>query len=221
MHVRPLFLGTILLSALSIALPAPSSAQQNRGPGSPDSGNKSRPAPSNGGSKPSGSRPGGGSPGNNRPAPQRPSSGGGGRPPARPNPGGNRPNSGGNRPHPGGGNNRPPSRPNPGRPGGRPPQWGRPPQNRPSYNFRPADRGYLLRYYQRNLGYINRANRPRFVVGGYFPFGDIGYISPLPPSLYGSIPPPPPGYSVGYYDGYVVVYDPATYFIASLVDLLQ
>jgi len=26
---------------------------------------------------------------------------------------------------------------------------------------------------------------------------------------------------MGYYDGYVVVYDPLTYFIANLVDLMQ
>jgi hypothetical protein len=73
----------------------------------------------------------------------------------------------------------------------------------------------------RSLRSINRARRPVFTVGGYFPFGDIGYLTPVPPSLYGSIPPPPPGYQMGYYDGYVVVYDPLTYFIANLVDLMQ
>lgn len=171
----------------------------------------------------------------------RPAPGGSGNRPARPTPGG-----GGNRPNPGGGGNRPnpggpggpsiqpprpqpsrpqPSRPNPGNrprpPQNRPPQWGRPPQNRPGYNFRPNDRDYLRRYYHRNLGYINRANRPRFVIGGYFPFGNIGYLTPLPPPVYGYLPPPPPGYQMGYYDGYVVVYDPVTYFIANVVDLLQ
>jgi hypothetical protein len=35
------------------------------------------------------------------------------------------------------------------------------------------------------------------------------------------LPPPPPGYLVGYYDGYVVVYDPTTYFIANVVDLMD
>jgi hypothetical protein len=60
-----------------------------------------------------------------------------------------------------------------------------------------------------------------FVVGGYFPFGDIQYLSPLPPPLIGYLPPVPPGYAVGYFDGYVVVYDPSTYFILNLIDLLQ
>jgi len=175
----------------------------------------------------------------------RPAPGGPGNRPARPNPGGggNRPNpggGGGNRPNPGGPGGpggpsiqpprpRPPRpqppRPNPGNrprpPQNRPPQWGRPPQNRPGYNFRPNDRDYLRRYYRRNLGYINRANRPRFAIGGFFPFGYIGYLTPLPPPVYGYLPPPPPGYQMGYYDGYVVVYDPVTYFIANVVDLLQ
>ncbi|MCU1322640.1 MAG: hypothetical protein JWM43_2289 [Acidobacteriaceae bacterium] len=73
----------------------------------------------------------------------------------------------------------------------------------------------------RNLGYINMARRPVFSIGGYFPYGDIGYMTPLPVALYGQVPPPPPGYQMGYYDGYVVVYDPLTYFIANLIDLVQ
>ncbi len=28
------------------------------------------------------------------------------------------------------------------------------------------------------------------------------------------------GYQMGYFDGYVVVYDPVTYFVANMVDLL-
>lgn len=104
---------------------------------------------------------------------------------------------------------------------GRPAQWGRPPAHRGSYSFRSNDRARLHSYYVARLRAINRANRPVFRVGGYFPYADIGYLSPLPPSLYGTLPPPPYGYQMGYYDGYVVVYDPATYFIASLIDLLQ
>ncbi len=60
-----------------------------------------------------------------------------------------------------------------------------------------------------------------FTVGGFFPFGYIPYITPLPVGLYGHLPPAPPGYNMGYYDGYVVVYDPLTYFIADLIDLVQ
>ena len=71
------------------------------------------------------------------------------------------------------------------------------------------------------LARINRARRVRLVIGGFFPYVDISYLSPLPPDIYGYLPPPPPGYSMGYYQGYVVVYDPVTFYIANVIDLLQ
>jgi hypothetical protein len=196
---------------------------------------QTRPAPGGG------NRPGGGGPpgGGNRPGPggggnsgSRPNPGGPQIQPVRPSPGGGNNRPGPGRPNPGGGNNRPqPPRPGPGtrppvrppnRPGpGRPPSWGRPPQNRPSYNFRRNDWGYLHRYYQRSLISINIGSRPSFAVGGFFPYAYIPYITALPPNVYGYLPPPPPGYNMGYYDGYVVVYDPVTYYIANVIDLLQ
>jgi hypothetical protein len=177
-----------------------------------------------------------------RPAPGgRPNPGGGNRPqPGRPNPGGPQiqPVPGpGRPPRPNPPNPNPPPRPNPGRPTiqpvpgprpprppvrpGRPPSWGRPPASRPTYGWRPNDRAWLHRYYLRNLAYVNLATRPRFVVGGFFPYAHIPYITPVPPAVYGYLPPPPPGYQMGYYDGYVVVYDPVTYFIANVIDLMQ
>ena len=219
---------TFLLCAIAFTLPAISAASpQDPRNQQPSGGPQTRPAP------PQRPSPGGGTPGGGNPG--RPNPGNGG-PPPRPNPGNGGPQIQPIRPNPGNGGpqiqpprpSRPqPPRPNPGngnyrppRPG-RPPGWGRPPQNRPSYQFRPRDRDYLRRHYLRHLSYINRARRPIFTIGGYFPYGDIGYLSPLPPNLYGYLPPPPPGYQMGYFDGYVVVYDPVTYFIANLVDLLQ
>jgi hypothetical protein len=170
----------------------------------PNPGNGQRPQPSKPGQQPGNGRPNPGN-GNVRPQPSHPKPE---QPISRPNPG--RPNPG---PTP-----RPPA-PRP--PTSRPPQWGRPPAHRPPYHFRPNDWAYLHRYYSRNLVYINRSRRPVFVIGGYFPYADIRYITPLPPTVYGYLPPPPPGYQMGYYQGYVVVYDPVTYFIVNVIDLLR
>jgi len=79
----------------------------------------------------------------------------------------------------------------------------------------------MHRYYYRNLGYINRAHRPVWAIGGFLPYSYIPYLTPLPPHLYGYLPPPPPGYMMGYFQGYVVVYDPRTGFIVNIVDLLR
>jgi hypothetical protein len=118
-----------------------------------------------------------------------------------------------------------PPRPQRGKPGYRPPNGrppsGRPPSSRPPYHWRPNDRDYLRRYYRRNLVYINRSRRPVFIIGAYIPFGSRGYFTPLPPNLLGYLPPPPPGYVIGYYDGYCVVYDPVTFTILNVVDLLD
>jgi hypothetical protein len=217
MHSRVLLFSTIILFGLSTAHPAASQSPQDRG-----KDQQSRPAPNNNQARPGGN--------NNRPQPSRPNPGDNRPQPSRPQP--NRPQP--NRPNP----SRPqPSRPNPGRPNqgrpnqgrpnqgrpnqGRPPQWGHRPTNRPTYRFRSNDRAYLHRYYMNRFGAINRANRPRFIIGGFFPYAYIPYIQPLPPDVYGYLPPPPMGYSMGYYQGYVVVYDPITYFIANVIDILQ
>lgn len=110
----------------------------------------------------------------------------------------------------------PPGRPAPPRPV--PPHAVRP---GPPYSFRPGDRDRIRRYYRRNLGYINRSRRPRFVVGGLIPLGYRGYFRPVPPHLLGYLPPPPPGYVIGYFDGYCVVYHPTTFAIVGFVDLLE
>lgn len=201
------------------------------------------PGQGSGGQKPPGQGGGSKPPGNQPPGNRPPGQGGGGKPPGiYPPPGNNPPGNKppGNRPpgnkppsnrppgiYPPPGNkppsNRPPvNYPTPRPPSSRPPQWGRPPAHRPPpYYWRPNDRAYLHRYYSRNLSYINVSRRPVFVVGGFFPFADFGYITPLPAQVYGYLPPPPPGYQMGYYQGYVVVYDPVTGFIVNVIDLLQ
>jgi hypothetical protein len=186
--------GVLLGAAVILGSPVRTTAQA-------PSAQPSAQAPAQGG--------GAGRPGNrpSRPAPGRPPNGrptGGrpGRPTIQPVPG--------PRPTPGRPGYRPP-RPGPGRPGGPP----------PPYAWRPGDRDRMRRYYGRNFGYINRGRRPIFTVGGFIPFGDRGYFRPVPPGLYGYLPPPPPGYMMGYFDGYVVVYDPVSYSVLNVMDLLD
>jgi hypothetical protein len=120
-------------------------------------------------------------------------------------------------------------RPNPGRPTGVRPGYtpprpgpGRPPARPlPPYAWRPGDRDRVRRYYRRDFGYINRGRRPTFIVGGFIPFGDRGYFRPVPPGALGYLPPPPPGYVAGYFDGYVVVYDPISFTVLNVMDLLD
>ena len=218
MHVRRLLLfGSCVLGAALFAADTPGTTfaatpdpQQNNGrPQGGQSGNN-RPAP---GARPggqSGSRPGGQQGGAK---PGRPGSGG---QPNRPPQGGNKPAP--TRPQP----NRPqPNRPNPGRPGGnhRPPPR---PANRPHYNFGDGGNGFRLRrYFNSDMARINRARRPHFLAGGYFPHQYVTYLQPIPPDVLGYLPPIPPGYAIGYYDGYTVVYDPTTYLIASVLDLFR
>lgn len=92
---------------------------------------------------------------------------------------------------------------------------------RPSYQFRSQDTGRLRQYYQGRFGRINRSHRPRFSRGGYIPRTYWGDFQPVPSSLLVYLPAVPPGYAIGYYDGYVVVYDPTTYLIISVLDILQ
>jgi len=163
-------------------------------------------------------QPQGGGPGRPGNRPSRPPSGKpGGPPPGRPT--GGRPGRPGQptiQPVPG-------PRPTPGRPGYRPPRPGpgRPGGPPPPYAWRPGDRDRMRRYYGRNFGYINRGRRPIFTIGGFIPFGDRGYFRPVPPGLYGYLPPPPPGYVMGYFDGYVVIYDPVSYSVLNVMDLLD
>ncbi|HUZ04225.1 MAG TPA: hypothetical protein VMU62_02620 [Acidobacteriaceae bacterium] len=94
-------------------------------------------------------------------------------------------------------------------------------QARPNYQFRSQDTSRLRQHYQGGFGRIDRQHRPRFARGGYIPGTYRGYFQPVPYNMIGYLPPVPPGYAMGYYDGYVVVYNPGTYLILSVLNLLQ
>ena len=58
------------------------------------------------------------------------------------------------------------------------------------------------------------------MIGAYIPFGDRGDLRPSLAHLLGYLPRPLPGYVIGYFDGYRVVYDLVMFTILSIVDLL-
>ncbi len=87
------------------------------------------------------------------------------------------------------------------------------------YHFRPDDRNNFRGHYQNNLRqWQNNPRRPHFNAGDRLP-GNYR-IQAVPSSYYRGVPPPPPGYRFGYYDGYVVSYNPTTRIIADVLDLV-
>ena len=89
-----------------------------------------------------------------------------------------------------------------------------------SYRFRDADRGYLQRHYRSSLHTVRVDRRPMFSPGRIIPVAYRSHVAVLPAHVHRHLPPPPRGYRVGYYEGYSVVYDPVTFTILSVLDLL-
>ncbi|MFT4045762.1 MAG: hypothetical protein QM661_03605 [Solimonas sp.] len=93
-------------------------------------------------------------------------------------------------------------------------------QGSPKYNFRDEDRAQLQQHYRSSLKRVDTHRRPQFAAGQEIPRAYRGYVTPAPAAVRAHLPPPPDGYTVGYYQGYTVVYDPTTFVILSVVDLL-
>ncbi|RZU40702.1 hypothetical protein [Edaphobacter modestus] len=88
------------------------------------------------------------------------------------------------------------------------------------FRFRDQDRGHFAQHYQKDVNrwQHNPHGRPQFVRGERIP-GNY-HFQAVPRAYYSEVPPPPPGYQYGYYDGYVVAYDPTTRIIADAIDLV-
>ncbi|MDE1156010.1 MAG: hypothetical protein PW735_09805 [Acidobacteriaceae bacterium] len=109
---------------------------------------------------------------------------------------------------PGGGNHGGPGG-NHGGPGG--------PNGGPRGNWH-DDRAHWNNYYRNDaMRWAGRRGRPRFYSGYRIPRSYS--IQPVPPGYYNGYAALPPGYSYGYYDGYVVSYNPVTRIIADVLDL--
>ncbi|MEK6398276.1 MAG: hypothetical protein V4734_09340 [Terriglobus sp.] len=93
------------------------------------------------------------------------------------------------------------------------------PQGRPDFHFDQSRRDQFARYYRNDaMRWRNNRRRPNFRPGYAIPRSYV--IRPVPRSYWGGMQPPPPGYQYGYYDGYVVAYDPTTRIIADVMDLV-
>jgi Ni/Co efflux regulator RcnB len=89
-----------------------------------------------------------------------------------------------------------------------------------NFRFRDQDRSNFQSHYSRDINRWRRSpqGRPQFAPGQRIP-NNYRFQS-VPSSYYRNAPPPPPGYQYGYYDGYVVAYNPTSRIIADVLDLV-
>jgi Ni/Co efflux regulator RcnB len=91
-------------------------------------------------------------------------------------------------------------------------------QAHPQYHFRQQDAQKLRQNYK-NINRVDVNHRGHFVAGERLPSDWHKRMHPVPQAVIAELPPPPPGYVFGYIDGYCVVYDPNTGYIADVIDL--
>src|SRR5215467_5077875 len=94
-------------------------------------------------------------------------------------------------------------------------------QGRAEYHFRAEDRDHFSPHYEKDLRQWRQHpdRRHNFRAGERLPNGVR--LKSVPESYYRTLPPPPPGYRFGYYDGYVVAYNPTTQIVADVLDLVN
>jgi Ni/Co efflux regulator RcnB len=94
-------------------------------------------------------------------------------------------------------------------------------QGRAEYHFRSEDRDQFSRHYEKDIRQWRQHpdRRHAFRAGERLPSGVR--LKSVPSSYYRTLPPPPPGYRFGYYDGYVVAYNPTTQIVADVLDLVN
>lgn len=86
------------------------------------------------------------------------------------------------------------------------------------YHFRKED-GPKLRQHYKGIEKVDRARRAEYRIGARLPDDWRRRMHPVPAAVIRELPPLPPGYAVGYFDGYCVAYDPTTLMIADVIDL--
>jgi len=86
------------------------------------------------------------------------------------------------------------------------------------WRFRGDERDHFRGYYERDVRRWQGRHRPNFYAGYAIPRTYV--VQTVPRAYYTGLQPPPPGYQYGYYEGYVVAYNPTTRVIADVVDLV-
>jgi Ni/Co efflux regulator RcnB len=86
------------------------------------------------------------------------------------------------------------------------------------YHFRKEDSAKLRQHYD-NIKQVDTRSRHELTSGGRLPDDWKGRMRPVPADVIRELAPPPAGYVFGYIDGYCVVYDPNTGYIADVIDL--
>lgn len=87
------------------------------------------------------------------------------------------------------------------------------------YHFNLNDRPRLRASYD-SLERVDRSQRVAIARQQAMPEEARHKIKPAPAELIRAMPPLPQGYVIGFVDGYCVVYDPNTFFVAEAIDLL-
>jgi len=96
-------------------------------------------------------------------------------------------------------------------------------EEKSEYHFRPEDRDRFSSHYRSNIrGWEKHPDRRHHIrAGERLPSDYRSRLKTVPASYYRTLPPPPPGYRFGYYDGYVVAYNPTTQIVADVLDLVN
>lgn len=89
---------------------------------------------------------------------------------------------------------------------------------RGQYHFRKEDAAKLRQHYD-NIKTVDTRNRRALTAGGRLPDDWRGRMRPVPADVVRELPAAPAGYVFGYIDGYCVVYNPNTGYIADVIDL--
>jgi len=87
------------------------------------------------------------------------------------------------------------------------------------YSFK-GDARTKLRSSYKSITTVNRSSRVTIVRQQVMPVEIRTRIEPVPVDVVSYLGPPPAGFMFGFVDGYCVVYDPNTFFVIEVIDLM-